>query len=216
MTDHIAWFEDLSREDIPSVGGKGANLGELTQAGLPVPGGFVVTAESYIDAMDAGRRPRRAAPRLRPRPAPPPGTPPRWPPRRRISRPGSPRWACPTACGPRSSRPTTGSDQTPASPCGPRPPRRTPPAPRSPGCTRRSPTSSATTAVIDRLVDCWASLYGERVIAYRAARGLTEEPVDRRRRAEHGRRRPGRGDVHRRPVDRRPGPRRDRGRVRAG
>ena len=52
MTDHIAWFEDLSREDIPSVGGKGANLGELTQAGFPVPGGFVVTAEGYIAAMD--------------------------------------------------------------------------------------------------------------------------------------------------------------------
>ena len=32
-------------------------------------------------------------------------------------------------------------------------------------------------AVLDRLVDCWASLFGERVIAYRAGRGLTEEPA---------------------------------------
>ena len=31
-------------------------------------------------------------------------------------------------------------------------------------------------AVIARIVDCWTSLYGQRVIAYRAACGLTEEP----------------------------------------
>jgi phosphoenolpyruvate synthase/pyruvate phosphate dikinase len=33
------------------------------------------------------------------------------------------------------------------------------------------------TAVLVRLVDCWASLYGERVISYLASRGLTAEPV---------------------------------------
>ena len=32
-------------------------------------------------------------------------------------------------------------------------------------------------ALLERLVDCWASLYGERVIAYRAGQGLTEEPA---------------------------------------
>ena len=32
-------------------------------------------------------------------------------------------------------------------------------------------------AVIERLVDCWASLYGERVISYRASQGLTAEPA---------------------------------------
>jgi pyruvate,water dikinase len=32
-------------------------------------------------------------------------------------------------------------------------------------------------AVLDRLVDCWASLYGERVIVYRATRRLDEEPA---------------------------------------
>ena len=37
------------------AGGKGANLGELTQAGIPVPPGFVVTAETYGKFMeDAG------------------------------------------------------------------------------------------------------------------------------------------------------------------
>ena len=37
-------FAELSREDVPFAGGKGANLGELTSAGLPVPPGFVVGA----------------------------------------------------------------------------------------------------------------------------------------------------------------------------
>jgi pyruvate,water dikinase len=34
------------------AGGKGANLGELTGAGLPVPPGFVVTAQAYLETMD--------------------------------------------------------------------------------------------------------------------------------------------------------------------
>src|SRR5262245_51762264 len=40
-------FEELSREDVDYAGGKGANLGEMTRAGLPVPPGFVVGASSY-------------------------------------------------------------------------------------------------------------------------------------------------------------------------
>ena len=41
------WLEDARSTDIEAVGGKGASLGELTDAGLPVPPGFVVTAETY-------------------------------------------------------------------------------------------------------------------------------------------------------------------------
>jgi pyruvate,water dikinase len=53
----IAWFDDVSRRDVASVGGKGANLGELTQAGFAVPPGFVVTAGAHLQAMDdAGAR----------------------------------------------------------------------------------------------------------------------------------------------------------------
>lgn len=43
----IKWFEELSKQDIALVGGKGANLGELTQAGIQVPPGFCVTAYAY-------------------------------------------------------------------------------------------------------------------------------------------------------------------------
>ncbi|MDL0127027.1 pyruvate, water dikinase [Halobacterium salinarum] len=43
----VRWLEDVRADDIDSVGGKGASLGELTDAGLPVPPGFVVTAGTY-------------------------------------------------------------------------------------------------------------------------------------------------------------------------
>ena len=43
----VIWFEDLRKEDIPLVGGKCANLGEMIQAGIPVPPGFAVTAQAY-------------------------------------------------------------------------------------------------------------------------------------------------------------------------
>jgi pyruvate,water dikinase len=43
----ILWFEDIRKEDIPLVGGKNANLGEMIASGIPVPHGFAVTAYSY-------------------------------------------------------------------------------------------------------------------------------------------------------------------------
>ncbi|WP_277553259.1 phosphoenolpyruvate synthase [Halobaculum limi] len=43
----VLWLDDVSADDLDTVGGKGASLGELTGAGLPVPPGFVVTAGTY-------------------------------------------------------------------------------------------------------------------------------------------------------------------------
>src|SRR5215208_6278198 len=40
-------FEDVSASDVAQVGGKAANLGELTRAGLPVPPGFCVSTAAY-------------------------------------------------------------------------------------------------------------------------------------------------------------------------
>jgi len=40
-------FKDIDKSDISLVGGKGANLGEMTKAGFPVPGGFAVTVPAY-------------------------------------------------------------------------------------------------------------------------------------------------------------------------
>jgi len=45
----IAWFSEVTKEDTPIVGGKGANLGEMTNAHIPVPTGFIVTANAYYD-----------------------------------------------------------------------------------------------------------------------------------------------------------------------
>ncbi len=45
--DLVIWFGDLRKTDIPLVGGKNANLGEMISAGLPVPPGFAVTAYAY-------------------------------------------------------------------------------------------------------------------------------------------------------------------------
>jgi pyruvate,water dikinase len=45
--DLVIWFENLRKTDIPSVGGKNANLGEMTSVGIPVPPGFAITAYSY-------------------------------------------------------------------------------------------------------------------------------------------------------------------------
>lgn len=44
---NILWLKDIRNTDIPSVGGKGASLGEMTHVGLPVPGAFVVTAQAF-------------------------------------------------------------------------------------------------------------------------------------------------------------------------
>ncbi|HZQ10907.1 MAG TPA: PEP/pyruvate-binding domain-containing protein [Anaerolineae bacterium] len=47
MTDYIKAFDSITAMDVPVVGGKGANLGEMTRAGLPVPPGFCLTADAY-------------------------------------------------------------------------------------------------------------------------------------------------------------------------
>jgi pyruvate,water dikinase len=43
----VVSFKDIDKGDIPLVGGKGANLGEMTQAGFPVPDGFAITVTAY-------------------------------------------------------------------------------------------------------------------------------------------------------------------------
>ena len=43
----VLWFDNLRNTDVSIVGGKNASLGEMINAGLPVPFGFAVTAYSY-------------------------------------------------------------------------------------------------------------------------------------------------------------------------
>src|SRR5215203_757334 len=50
---YTAWFDEIRKDDIALAGGKGANLGELSHAGLPVPSGFVVTTTAYDAFLEA-------------------------------------------------------------------------------------------------------------------------------------------------------------------
>lgn len=55
LTDkYISKISTLRLEDAEEAGGKGANMGELVAAGLPVPPGFVLMRSSYLASMEAG------------------------------------------------------------------------------------------------------------------------------------------------------------------
>ena len=51
----IVWFSEVTKDDIPIVGGKGANLGEMTSAQIPVPPGFIITAGAYYDFLQRSK-----------------------------------------------------------------------------------------------------------------------------------------------------------------
>jgi len=58
-------FASVRRADVPTVGGKGANLGEMTAAGLPVPPGFVLTIEAYRQFYESNELGPRVAAELK-------------------------------------------------------------------------------------------------------------------------------------------------------
>ena len=49
----VASLSHFGRDDLGLAGGKGANLGELVRAGLPVPEGFVISTAGYAAAVEA-------------------------------------------------------------------------------------------------------------------------------------------------------------------
>jgi pyruvate,water dikinase len=178
----IRWFEDCDVSSVAEVGGKGANLGELVAVGLPVPPGFVVTAAAYLDAVQgADVRERLAA---------------------ASSVAGSTGADDQRTLGLRAEELRRlvhyagMSDDL----------RRTVADAYAALCARAgvddvavAVRSSATSedaadtsfagmnatftnvrgveALCEAVVDCWASLYGERVVAYRAERRLFDEPA---------------------------------------
>jgi pyruvate, water dikinase len=44
---HIIWLSDIEKEDKGIIGEKAAKLGDLTNAGFPIPHGFVVSSHVY-------------------------------------------------------------------------------------------------------------------------------------------------------------------------
>jgi pyruvate, water dikinase len=173
MTETVAWFEELTKDDTPIAGGKGANLGELTRAGLPVPGGFVVSAGAYLQAMDeAGIRDllrervqavdvgdpaalRDLAGELQSavrKSGVPPGL-------KEVVLAAYHRLGDGTRVAVRSS--ATAEDTADTS---------------FAGMNETFTNVEGDDALLERIIDCWASAYGQRVIAYRATQGLTAEP----------------------------------------
>ncbi len=168
-------FEQLRLGDAATVGGKGANLGEMTAAGLPIPPGFVVTAEAYRTALDESgirqqiladfrtaaaevedpARLARAAAALREsvRSIPIPN-PVRDAVLEEYHRMGA------GAVAVRSSATAEDSAGTSFA-----------------GMHETYNNVVGDEALIARLRDCWASLYGDRVISYRASQGMDEEPL---------------------------------------
>ncbi|MDH4229938.1 MAG: phosphoenolpyruvate synthase [Nitrospirota bacterium] len=57
--DFIRFFDRVSLDDVPLVGGKGASLGELYRVlspmGVPVPNGFCITAPAYRKVLEGGK-----------------------------------------------------------------------------------------------------------------------------------------------------------------
>lgn len=50
-------FNEIRASDLPLVGGKGANLGEMTHAGFPIPGGFCLTTRAFQQFINAHPNP---------------------------------------------------------------------------------------------------------------------------------------------------------------
>jgi pyruvate,water dikinase len=170
----ILWFDEISLADVALVGGKGANLGELTRAKLPVPAGFVITSEAYLAAIErSGAReklralvaganaddPARLAEAAEQCRAVIQTTP----------VPHDVADAIVEAYGKlgdnvrvavRSSGTSEDASGTSFA-----------------GMNATFTNVAGTHELLARVVDCWASLYGQRVISYRAAEKITEEPA---------------------------------------
>lgn len=164
--------------DVARVGGKGANLGELAASEFPVPDGFVVTASAYLDAVDAAGVRGAIVDRfatvdpddhaaLAASAAALAAT------VDNVSVPAAVAGAIAEACarlgpGPVAVRSSaTAEDTAGASFAGMHRTITDVPVVGD-GVERR---------VVEAVHDCWVSLFAERAVAYRAQRGLAEEPA---------------------------------------
>lgn len=179
-TANLLAFSEIGRGDVARAGGKGANLGELTSAGFPVPDGFVITADAFRRAMEAagtrgsirervdallhGELPLSDEERAEAIETI----------RAAVRRAGLPESLATEVDA--AYRQLVGGDDGPVA-------------------VRSSATSEDTAAasfagihesyanvigaasVRERVLDCWVSLYSDRSLTYRAARGMFEEPT---------------------------------------
>ncbi|WP_090480341.1 phosphoenolpyruvate synthase [Nakamurella panacisegetis] len=166
-------LDDVTLADVPSVGGKGANLGELLRAGLPVPPGFVVTSDAYLEAIElsgARNELRQLVATIDP------DDPAALAEAARAAHAAVLRTKIPPALAERivAAYSALGDDARVAV--------------RSSGTAEDGADNSfagmnatftnvsGKEQLLARIVDCWASLYSERVISYRATERVSEEP----------------------------------------
>ncbi|GDY33799.1 phosphoenolpyruvate synthase [Gandjariella thermophila] len=176
MPGYVMGFAQLGMNDAAVAGGKGANLGELTRAGLPVPPGFVVGAQAYLTSMarggvrdellaelekaltavSDGARLESACRRLR----------------ELVRRAGVAPEVRPEVLAayhdlgsalPVAVRSSATSEDTAGTSFA--------------GMNVTFTNVAGEDAVLARLLECWASLFTPRVVAYRASRGVHEEPA---------------------------------------
>jgi pyruvate, water dikinase len=168
-------FAELGRGDVDYAGGKGANLGELTAAGLPVPPGFVVGAPAYaefcsesnvrerltelLDGLDVEDTAALEATAARARAL--------------VAEAPVPGWLHDVIAG---AYVTLGEDE--------------PVAVRSSATAEDTESASfagmnetflnvrGADAVVDAVRRCWSSLFGARTIYYRAKRGFSQADMD--------------------------------------
>ena len=55
MTKRVYRFKEGNAEMKEILGGKGANLAEMTRLGLPVPDGFTISSEACMDYLNNGQ-----------------------------------------------------------------------------------------------------------------------------------------------------------------
>lgn len=172
----VSRFEELRLGDAASVGGKGANLGEMTSAGLPIPPGFVVTAEAYLRAIDhAGIRQQlldgfRAAAAAADDPA------------RLASSAAALRESVRAVPLPDDVRDAILAEYHRLGEGAAVAVRSSATSEDAAGTSFAGMHETYANVVgdddlISRIRDCWSSLYGDRVISYRASQGMDEEPV---------------------------------------
>lgn len=172
--ENIAWFDSLSRSDVPVAGGKGANLAEMTRAGLPVPPGFVVTARAFLAVLDAAGIRKRLT---------------------ELFASVNADDANALANASKEMRTLIIEARLPSSleaelaQAYERLGRSEPVAVRSSATSEDTASTSfagmhetfthvtGSAALIEKVKACWASAYGQRVLAYRKAQKMTEEPT---------------------------------------
>ncbi|HEX7096222.1 MAG TPA: PEP/pyruvate-binding domain-containing protein, partial [Acidimicrobiales bacterium] len=172
FTDAMVPLDELTRADVEIAGGKGANLGELRHAGFPVPPGFVIPAPAYLrvleenglrdrllelhrqaqagaDVQEIGSTARSLIEDLRL---------PDW--FREAAAEKYRSLGDDVAVAVRSS--ATAEDTAEAS---------------FAGMNETFTNVRGVDSLLSAVVACWRSLYGDRVVAYRAVRGLDAEPA---------------------------------------